>query len=322
MRLNRKRFWGKDMDADKLSAFQTLYTCLEKIALLMAPISPFFADQLYTDLTSATTGSTKSVHLADWPVAGETDPELEARMKMIQDITSMVLALRRKVNIKVRQPLSTLMIPVNQENMRQMIEPMKQLLLNEVNVQELKFVSGDTMVKRVKPDFKKLGPKYGKNMKAVAAAVASMSQALINELESKGSVTFDVNSQPVTIDRGDVEIITEDMPGWQMASDGALTVALDVTITPELRAEGMARELVNRIQNIRKARNYDIQDRIRVTFAPEKSVEQALASHTDYIARQVLASKVDIAAIESADDCVESLDIDGLTVLVKVEPEE
>lgn len=318
VRLNRKRFWGKDMDKDKLSAFQTLYTCLENIALLMAPISPFFADQLYTDLTSATKGEAKSVHLANWPVAGETDPELEARMKLIQDITSMVLALRRKVNIKVRQPLSTLMIPLNQENLPQMIEPMKQLLLNEVNVQELKFVSGDTMVKRVKPDFKKLGPKHGKSMKAVAAAVTSLSQTQINELEAKGSLTFDVNSQPTTIELGDVEIITEEMPGWQMATDGALTVALDVTITPELKAEGMARELVNRIQNIRKARNYDIQDKINIVFAPNENIEQALATHTEYISRQVLADSIKTAEIKPEQPNCETMDIDGLVIYALV----
>ncbi|MCM1022267.1 MAG: isoleucine--tRNA ligase [Muribaculum sp.] len=321
VRLNRKRFWGKDMDSDKLSALQTLYTCLEKIALLMAPISPFFADQLYTDLTSATTGSTKSVHLADWPVAGETDPELEARMKMIQDITSMVLALRRKVNIKVRQPLSTLMIPVSQDKMRQMIESMKQLLLNEVNVQELKFVSGDAMVKRVKPDFKKLGPKHGKNMKAVAAAVSSLTQAQINELEANGKLTFEVNNVPTTVDLTDVEIITEDMPGWQMASDGPLTVALDVTITPELRAEGMARELVNRIQNIRKARNFDIVDKIKLTFSPNENIAEALKSHSDYIAKQVLATGIETTALNAEDADIEILDIDGLQVIVKVELE-
>ncbi len=319
VRLNRKRFWGKEMDTDKLSAFQTLYHCLETIALLMAPISPFFADQLYTDLTSATTGATTSVHLADFPKAGPVDPELEERMSLTQEITSMVLALRRKVNIKVRQPLRTLMIPVASDHQKAMIEPMTPLLLNEVNVKNIRFVTDEdgVLVKRVKPDFKKLGPKHGKNMKAVAAAIAAMSQQEISSLQRDGEYTFaDINGAPATVDVSDVEIISEDMPGWQVATNGALTVALDVSIDDALRAEGLAREIINRVQNIRKNRGYEISDRISLTFAPDEALKLTIAEHADYIASQVLATALDTAEI-SGDD-VEELDIDGQKLYVKI----
>ena len=320
VRLNRKRFWGGEMDVDKLSAYQTLYTCLETVALLMAPISPFFADRLYTDLTSVTKGSTESVHLALFPEAGERDENLEARMKLAQEITSMVLSLRRKVNIKVRQPLSTLMIPVLDEAQKEMIESMADLILNEVNVKTIKYVGNDegVLVKRVKPDFKKLGPKFGKAMKSVAAAISSMSQADIAALERNGSMEFDIDGVKASVELADVEIISEDIPGWQVANDGNITVALDVTITDELRNEGIARDIVNRIQNIRKGRNYDIVDKIKLTFAPDPATEEAIKAYGDYIAKQVLATSLEVAQL--ADDAAaEVLDIDGTEVKVLIE---
>lgn len=320
VRLNRKRFWGGEMDVDKLSAYQTLYTCLETVALLMAPISPFFADRLYTDLTSVTKGSTESVHLALFPEAGESDENLEARMKLAQEITSMVLSLRRKVNIKVRQPLSTLMIPVLDDAQKEMIESMADLILNEVNVKTIKYVGNDegVLVKRVKPDFKKLGPKFGKAMKSVAAAISSMSQADIAALERNGSMEFDIDGIKASIELADVEIISEDIPGWQVANDGNITVALDVTITDELRNEGIARDIVNRIQNIRKGRNYDIVDKIKLTFAPDPATEEAIKAYGDYIAKQVLATSLEVAQL--ADDAAaEVLDIDGTEVKVLIE---
>ena len=313
VRLNRKRFWGGEMDKDKLAAYQTLYTCLETVALLIAPISPFFADRLYTDLTSVTKDSVSSVHLAKFPVAGESDPDLEERMKLAQDVTSMVLALRRKVNIKVRQPLSTLMIPVLDNRQKDMIATMSDLILSEVNVKSIKFVGNDegVLVKRVKPDFKKLGPKYGKIMKALAAKVSSMSQADILALERDGRFAFDIDGAAAEIELADVEIISEDIPGWQVANDGNLTVALDVTVTDDLRREGIARDIVNRIQNIRKGRNYDIVDKIVVVFAPNENTDAAIEAYGDYIAKQVLASSVSVAPI--ADDAVvETLDLDGI----------
>ncbi len=313
VRLNRKRFWGGEMDKDKLAAYQTLYTCLETVALLIAPISPFFADRLYTDLTSVTKDSVSSVHLAMFPVAGESDADLEERMKLAQDVTSMVLALRRKVNIKVRQPLSTLMIPVLDNRQKDMIATMSDLILSEVNVKSIKFVGNDegVLVKRVKPDFKKLGPKYGKIMKALAAKVSSMSQADILALERDGRFAFDIDGAAAEIELADVEIISEDIPGWQVANDGNLTVALDVTVTDDLRREGIARDIVNRIQNIRKGRNYDIVDKIVVVFAPNENTDAAIEAYGDYIAKQVLASSVSVAPI--ADDAVvETLDLDGI----------
>ena len=258
VRLNRKRFWGSAMSADKLSAYQTLYTCLETVAKLMAPIAPFYADRLYMDLIQVTgRDHVVSVHLADFPVADASliNKELEARMQMAQDVTSMVLALRRKVNIKVRQPLQCIMIPVVDETQKRHIEAVKDLIMSEVNVKEIHFEEGASgiLVKKVKCDFKKLGPKFGKQMKAVAAAVAEMSQEAIAELEKNGRYTFVLDGAEAVVEAADVEIFSEDIPGWLVANEGTLTVALEVTVTEELKREGIARELVNRIQNIVRA---------------------------------------------------------------------
>ncbi len=314
VRLNRKRFWGGEMNQDKLSAYQTLYSCLETVALLMAPISPFFADRLYTDLTSVTAGDrATSVHLALFPEPGESDKQLEERMKLAQDITSMVLALRRKVNIRVRQPLATLMIPVLDEHQKEMISSVASLILNEVNVKDIKFVGNEdgVLVKKVKPDFKKLGPKYGKIMKALAARVAGMSQHDIIELERNGQFSFDIDGVPATIELSDVEIISEDIPGWQVANDGNLTVALDITVSEELRQEGIAREIINRVQNIRKNRDYDIVDKISITFAPNDATDSAIEMFKGYIASQVLASEINIAPLDPEAE-QEVLDIDDI----------
>lgn len=272
VRLNRKRFWGSAMSTDKLSAYQTLYTCLETVAKLMAPIAPFYADRLYMDLIAVTgRDQVVSVHLAKFPVADENliNSELEARMQMAQDVTSMVLALRRKVNIKVRQPLQCIMIPVVDEAQKQHIEAVKDLIMNEVNVKEIKFVDGaaGVLVKKVKCDFKKLGPKFGKQMKAVAVAVAGMSQEAIAELEKNGSYTFQLDGADAVVEAADVEIFSEDIPGWLVANEGKLTVALEVTVTDELKREGIARELVNRIQNIRKSSGFEITDKIAIVLS-------------------------------------------------------
>ena len=294
VRLNRKRFWGKEMDADKLSAYQTLYTCLETVALLMAPVAPFFADRLYKDLTAVTRGTTESVHLALFPQAGASDTDLEERMRLAQQITSMVLALRRKVNIKVRQPLATLMVPVADERQAAMLRTMADLILSEVNVKEMRIVTDEdgVMVKRVKPDFKKLGKKLGKQMKAAAAALAALSQADIARLTREGSITLDLDGGEATIEVADVDIVSEDIPGWEVATDGTVTVALDVTVTDELRREGIARDVVNRIQNLRKERGFNITDKIRLQFAPNPATDEALDTFADYISRQVLATEL------------------------------
>ena len=322
VRLNRKRFWGTEMTEDKLSAYQTLYQCLETLALLMAPIAPFYADKLYRDLTEVTRGKAETVHLAKFPVAETSliDSALEERMKLAQTITSMVLALRRKVNIKVRQPLSSIMIPVNNAEQRAMLEAICNLVLNEVNIKGMKIVdsSEGIFAKRVKPDFKKLGPKYGKQMKAVAAAVASMTASQIAELESIGSVNLDLEGQPALIELADVEIISEDIPGWLVANEGSVTIAIDVTVTPELKMEGIARDIVNRIQNIRKSRGYEITDRITLQFEPSTEADEAIERFKDYIGAQVLASAIIVAPIESKEN-VETLDIDGLIINVLIE---
>ena len=325
VRLNRKRFWGGEMTSDKLSAFQTLHTCLVTVARLIAPFAPFFADKLYKDLTApaleAEGKMATSVHIASYPIADESliDKDLEQKMNLAQTITSLVLSLRRKVNIKVRQPLQTLMIPVSSEKAKQQIADMSQLILSEVNVKEIKFVGSDegVLVKRIKADFKKLGPKHGKMMKAVAAAIAVLSQAEIIALEKDGSLAINVEGTPVTIDVADVEIRSEDIPGWLVATEGAVTGALDITVTENLRREGIARELVNRIQNIRKSRDYEITARINVAIAPSALTDDTVAEYGESIGRQVLAQAVVVAPVENPLDD-ERLDIDGTEVTVKV----
>ena len=320
VRLNRKRFWGSAMSVDKLSAYQTLYTCLETVARLMAPIAPFYADRLYMDLIGVTgRDNVVSVHLAKFPVADEAliDQELESRMRMAQDVTSMVLALRRKVNIKVRQPLECIMVPVVDEEQKRHIEAVKGLILNEVNVKELKFVDGaaGVLVKRVKCDFKKLGPKFGKRMKAVAAAVGEMSQEAIAELERNGSYTFNLDGTPAVVETADVEIYSEDIPGWLVANGGKLTVALEVTVTEALRREGIARELVNRIQNIRKNSGFEITDKIHIVLSKNSVTDDAVNEYNTYICNQVLADSLVLA-----DEVPEGseLEIDDCTLRIKV----
>ena len=297
VRLNRKRFWGGEFTQDKLSAYQTLYTCLETVAKLMSPIAPFYADKLYMDLVTATgRDNVVSVHLAKFPEykVEMIDKELEVRMQMAQDVTSMVLALRRKVNIKVRQPLQCIMIPVVDEEQRAHIEAVKALIMSEVNVKDIKFVDGaaGVLVKKVKCDFKKMGPKFGKQMKAVAAAVAEMSQDAIAELEKNGSYTLQLNGTDVLVEATDVEIFSEDIPGWLVANEGKLTVALDVTVTEELRREGIARELVNRIQNIRKSSGLEITDKIKITLSKNQQTDDAVNEYKDYICNQVLGTSL------------------------------
>lgn len=325
VRLNRKRFWGGGLDTDKLAAYQTLLTCLTTVAKLMAPFSPFFADRLYRDLTApaleAEGKEVKSVHLTDFPKADDSviDSDLESRMNLAQVVTSLVLSLRRKVNIKVRQPLLAIMIPVNSAEQREQLEAMKQLILSEVNVKEMKLVddSDGVLVKSIKPDFKKLGPKFGKKMKAVAAAIATMSQQQIAQLEREQFILLNIDNEEARVEAADVDIHSEDIPGWLVANEGNATVALEVEITDELRKEGVARELVNRIQNIRKNRDYDITDRITLTVEPNELTAGALHDYKDYIASQVLASAiVESPVANPAED--EILDIDGAKVMVKI----
>ncbi len=321
VRLSRKRFWGGGMSQDKLAAYQTLYTCLETVAKLMAPIAPFYADRLYTDLTSGTgKEETGSVHLAKFPVYEEQmiDSPLEIRMKMAQQITSMVLALRRKVNIKVRQPLQSILIPVLDEEQKAHIAAVQQLLMNEVNVKEVQFVEGASgvLVKKVKCDFKKLGPKFGKQMKAVAALIAELTQAQIAELEKEGQLKLMLNEVPVTIESSDLEIYSEDIPGWLVANEGRLTVALEVTITPELRMEGIARELVNRIQNLRKSNGFEITDKIQIYLTKNQATDAAVEKYEEYICNQVLG--INLKLVDEIQDGTE-LDFEEFVLRIKIE---
>ena len=319
VRLCRKRFWGAGYTEDKLAAYQTLYVCLETVAKLMAPIAPFYADKLYMDLVRTTGRDTvASVHLAQFPVCDETlvDKELEARMEMAQKVSSMGLALRKKVNIIVKQPLQKLMIPVDAE-MKARLEAVKPLIMNEVNVKEIDFVEGasDILVKKVKCNFKILGKKFGALMKQVAAAVTAMNQEQIAELESAGRITLDLDGTPAEIEAGEVEIYSEDIPGWVVANEGVLTVALDVTVTEELRREGIARELVSKIQNIRKSSGFEISDRIAVTVSSNENTDAAIEEHKAYICNQVLADALTIAEVAEG----VALEFDGFVLQALVE---
>lgn len=312
VRLNRSRFWDGD-----LAANQTLYQSLKTVAMLMAPIAPFYADMLYRDLT----GSDTSVHLAAYPKADEAaiDSKLEKRMAIAQQITSMVLSLRRKKNLKVKQPLTAIMIPVLDEAQKQDIEAVADLIMSEVNVKGINYVGGDAgiLVKRIKPDFKKLGPKFGKNMKAAAQALTSLEQSQIAQFEKDGKIVLTLNGEEAVVELADVEVISEDIPGWLVANEGNITVALDITIIDDLRKEGIARELVNRIQNVRKSKDFNITDRIVVKITPDEHVNDAVAQFKDYIAKQVLAVAIELAPVEGAD--VIALDMDDYELKITVD---
>lgn len=317
VRLCRKRFWAGEMDDDKLSAYQTLYRCLFTVSKLMAPIAPFYADRLYGDLKAASAeNGCVSVHLSAFPKAeaSEIDTTLEQRMELAQKVTSMVLSLRKKEHVIVRQPLQKICIPATDACQKENIEAMSQLILDEVNVKELEFVEGDMLEKKVKCNFRVMGKKFGKLMKAVAAAVGALSQDAINELSVNGSVQVDVDGQTVEIVREDVEIVSEDIPGWTVANDGALTVALDLEITEELKNEGMAREFVKRIQAYRKSSGFEITDHIHVVLSHDDNLQKAVEAYHDYICSQVLADKLEFGAPESG----EELDFEDFKISVDI----
>ena len=295
VRLSRKRFWAKSMDNDKLSAYQALYDSLLTVARLMAPIALFYADRLYRDLTGGT-GADGSVHLAKFPVADAAliDSELEKRMELAQEVTSMVLSLRKKEHIIVRQPLQCLSIPAIDATQKARIEAVQQLILDEVNVKELKFVDGGMLEKTVKCNFRVMGKKFGKLMKGVASAVGAMSQDDIARLEAEGRIDLSVDGTTVTVERADVDIVSEDIPGWVVANEGNLTVALDVTLTDELRNEGMAREIVKRIQAHRKESGFEITDHILVKIQNHPEIAAALSAYGDYVSGQVLADSIEL----------------------------
>ena len=317
VRLNRKRYWAGEMTSDKLSAYQTLYTCLLTLSQLMAPIAPFYADRLYKDLAEGTScAKAESVHLEHFPIADESliDTELEARMELAQQTTSLVLSIRKKERIIVRQPLQKIAIPITDTLLKERLESVKQIILDEVNVKEIEFVEGQMLEKKVKCNFRIMGKRFGKMMKAVAAAVETLNQEQIATLE-QGSLSLTVDGQTCTIERADVEIISEDMPGWSVANEGALTVALDINITDELRNEGVAREVVKRIQAHRKESGFDITNRIHVVMEHNPIVEKAVNDYKDFICSQVLAESFQfVDKVESAT----TFDFDGEQVKVSI----
>ncbi|MDR0712745.1 MAG: isoleucine--tRNA ligase [Bacteroidales bacterium] len=309
VRLNRKRFWRGTMDDDKSAAYRTLYACLAAVARLAAPLAPFYMDKLYRDLNPM---NPVSVHLADFPQydASLIDSELEARMDVAQKISSMVLALRRKVNIRVRQPLRKIMVPVLDETLPAQLDAVRRLILNEVNVKELEYVAdtGGILVKKIKPNFKTLGPKYGKLMKNVTAHIAAFSQQDISDFERTGAHCATIDGTVVELSPEDVEITSEDIPGWLVANEGRLTVALDITVTDELRLEGIARELINRIQNLRKDSGFEVTDKIAVTLQRHPETDAAIAVHRDYILSQTLG--VSLALVDTLAPDTPEIDMD------------
>jgi isoleucyl-tRNA synthetase len=328
VRLNRKRFWGGTMDTDKLAAYQTLYSCLETVAILGAPIAPFYMERLFLDLNAVThIHKESSVHSTIMPDANESliDKDLEERMELAQVSSSMVLALRRKAELKVRQPLAKIMIPVINPKIKEQLEKVQKLVLNEVNVREIEYIT-DTdglITKKIKPMFRTLGKKYGKQMKDISAAFTNFTQKEISEIEKSagadkaGTYTMHLASGDVVLESSDYEIASEDMPGWLVATEGALTIALDINVTEDLKKEGVARELVNRIQNLRKDSGFEVTDRIYVTVENKKEIAESLEKFSDYVCSQTLAKKISLA-----DEIAGSADIEwdeGGTIKIKVE---
>ena len=322
VRLNRKRYWGGDYDSDKIAAYQTLFQCLETVSRLAAPMAPFYMDQLFRDL-NITTGrhNEDSVHLAVFP---EHDPDLidkdlEDRMDIAQKISSMILGLRRKVGIKVRQPLARIMVPVTEKSFRDKFESVKDLILAEVNVKEVEYIDDTSaiLVRKVKPDFKTLGPRYGKMMKEISKAISELSRNEIADFESTGSHKMVIDGKEFVLTTADVEIISEDIPGWQVANDGKLTVALDITVTDELRYEGIAREFVNRIQNIRKESGFDVTDKITVLIEDHDLIREAVNRHSAYIGSQTLATKV-VIVNKFTNGYFREVEINEMTVKISV----
>jgi len=322
VRLSRRRFWKGDYSEDKISAYQTLYTCLETIAVLASPIAPFYADHLYQDL-NAVTGKriAESVHLLDMPVADESkiDHDLEERMQMAQQFSSMVLSLRKKNKLRVRQPLNKVMIPVVNSKFKVQVEKISDIILSEVNVKSLEFMAEDSdiLVKKIKANFKALGPKYGKLMKQIAAAIAKFDHSDIKQLEDNGSYPLQINDQEITIETTDVEITTDDIPGWLIASQGALTIALDINITDELKNEGIARDLINKIQGIRKDKGFEVTDIINLTVEKQAETDKAINDNISYICSETLAENLSFVGKNITNSDLVELS-DALTVSISV----
>ncbi len=320
VRLCRRRFWKGEYNQDKISAYQTLYTCLVEVAKLSSPVSPFFMDRLYQDLTKVTGKDAKdSIHLANFPKVNENwiDKELEEKMQLAQLTCSLVLSLRQKERLKVRQPLQKVMIPVDTPQIKTYLTEMEQIVLSEVNIKEMELLedSSNVLVKQIKPNFKALGPKFGKNMKAVAGKVAKFSQDDIISIEKNGSIDIELDGNSVSLAVEDVEIQTKDIPGWSVVSQNGLTVALDITLTEDLKLEGLARDIINRIQNIRKEADFDLTDKVHIEFLDNDRVETAVSKFKAYISEEVLA--LDIKMVDDLKDGI-ALEIDDITTKVRV----
>ncbi len=314
VRLNRKRYWGGEYDKDKIAAYQTLYTCLENVAVLASPVIPFYSDKLFCDLNDITGHhQVNSIHLMNFPeyTDGFIDENLEERMDIAQKVSSMVLGLRRKVNIKVRQPLNRIMIPIPEKGFKENLERVKSLILSEVNVKKIEYIfdTSGILVKSIKPDFKSLGPKYGKKMKEISSAIARLNQNDIHKFEEEGKLNIRIGEEDIDLQLVDVEIISEDIPGWLVANEGKLTVALDVTISNELRNEGIAREFINRIQNIRKETGFEVTDKIYVKIRKHDSINEAVIKYSDYIGSQTLAKKIEL--VDNLNGDSGEIEIDG-----------
>ncbi len=323
VRLSRRRFWKGTYSKDKMEAYQTLYRCLEVVAQLASPVAPFFTDKIFTDLNKVSKRyDVDSVHLTDFPVADETliDKDLEEKMEMAQKISSTVLSLRKKNNIRVRQPLNKIMIPVLNEHFKEVVKAVEQLILSEVNVKEMEYITEDSgvLVKKIKPNFKSLGPKYGKLMKQIAGQIQQFGQDDIKQLESTGETTFTIDDREIIIGIDDVEIITEDIPGWSVATQDHVTVALDITLTPGLLSEGMARELVNRIQNLRKDKGLEVTDRIQLTVEKSDNTFTAFEQYKDYICSETLA-RVTFTENLSEEEAETVELVDGIQAKLKIE---
>lgn len=321
VRLSRKRYWGGEYSQDKISAYQTLYTCLETIAILSAPIAPFYMEKLFGDLNKVTGRHSGSVHLTDFPKADEKliDNKLEERMELAQQISSMVLGLRRKVQLRVRQPLSKLIIPILNDHMIRQLDAVKNIILSEVNVKEIEYITDTTgvLVKKIKPNFKTLGPKYGKYMKQISTLIAAMEQSDIFDFEKNGRYQLNIGNESIDLSLEDVEILSEDIPGWLVANEGHLTVALDINVTKELKEEGIARELINRIQNLRKESNFDVTDKITLAIGRHKEINEAVENFSQYIASQVLAEHIELT--DEKDNKAKDIEIDDIHTFIKIE---
>ncbi len=324
VRLCRRRFWKGDYSQDKIAAYQTLYTCLEVIAKLAAPIAPFYTDNLFKDLNSVSKkDDAESIHLSSFPEAATTaiDSDLEIRMGYAQKISSMVLSLRKKETIKVRQPLQKIMVPVLDRNFQSQVEAVKDLILSEVNIKEIEFLSDTSgvLTKKIKPNFKTRGPKYGKHMKAIAGVVGKFGQEEIASIEKNNGYQLEINGENLSLDLEDFEITSQDIPGWLVTSEGGITVALDITINAELKEEGIAREFVNRIQNLRKDKGFDVTDKVELKILTNEQINTAINNNKKYICDETLASSLELVSEVNTSDSLEVEVEEGVNTYISIE---